>query len=117
MLILLLLHEREAGLCGCSASSLGLGQAVEQNENRCPMGYSGVQSIQGCTRLSESGCGMFQSMTAKFLKTLIATHLVGKFMVIKRSCSAPPLVVFNIIYLMVLSRYCKWPNARLICPG
>lgn len=116
MLILPLLREREAGLCGCLASDLGLGQAVDQNENRCPMGYSEVQSIQGCTRLSENGYGMFQPMTAKFLKTLIVTHLVGKLMIIKCSGSAPPLIL-NIIYLMVLYRYCKWPHARLICPG
>lgn len=44
-------------------------------------------------------------MTAKFLRTLIVTHLVGKLMIIKYG-SAPSLVL-NIIYLMVLSRYCK----------
>lgn len=101
MLILPLLHEKEAELCGCLASDLGLGQAVDQNENSCPMGYSEVQSIQGCTHLSESGCGVFQPRTAKFLKTVIATHLVGEFMVIKCSCSATPFVILNIIYLVV----------------
>lgn len=87
------------------ASDLDLGQAVDQNENRCPVGYSEVQSIQGCTRLSESSCEMFQPMTAKFLRTLIVTHLVGKLMIIK--CGSAPPLVLNIIYLMVLSRYCK----------
>lgn len=56
-------------------------------------------------------------MTAKFLKALIVIHLVGFMIKKKCSCSDPPPVVFNILYLMVLSRYRKWPHSRLICPG
>lgn len=56
----------------CLTSNLNFGQAGDNEERRCPMGYSEVPISQIVT-----DCGMLQALTAKPLKALIITHLVG----------------------------------------